>query len=106
MRWAGWLGVTLVVAAAAGTGGFLEGRDGMGRAFLERYWPKDVGVAAAEIPADDPILYYRAPDGSQAYSLGPKRDANGREFLPVRSNEEMGGAPPPLNASTQTSNTP
>ena len=48
------------------------------------------GHPAAATAAARPILYYQAPDGSPDYSPAPKKDAKGRDYVPV-----YGDAPPP-----------
>jgi membrane fusion protein, copper/silver efflux system len=43
--------------------------------------------------ADRKILYYRAPDGSPIWSAQPKKDAHGRDYLPVYEDEEPAFGP-------------
>jgi Cu(I)/Ag(I) efflux system membrane fusion protein len=45
--------------------------------------------------ADRTILYYRDPSGAPFWSAEPKKDAQGREYLPVYSDEEHSSAPQP-----------
>lgn len=35
------------------------------------------------------IIYYRDPDGEPSYSAGPTKTADGRDYLPVRSGEDV-----------------
>jgi membrane fusion protein, copper/silver efflux system len=44
-------------------------------------------------PADREILYYRAPDGAPYWSAAPKKDARGRDYLPVYEDEEPAFGP-------------
>ncbi|MBY0252324.1 efflux RND transporter periplasmic adaptor subunit [Methylobacterium komagatae] len=47
-------------------------------------------------PAPDaPILYYRDPDGKAAYTLAPAKAPDGRDYRPVRFNEDVGFEPKP-----------
>jgi Cu(I)/Ag(I) efflux system membrane fusion protein len=47
-------------------------------------------VARAPVPAADrKILYYRDPSGAPFWSAEPKKDASGRDFLPVYEDEEV-----------------
>jgi membrane fusion protein, copper/silver efflux system len=39
------------------------------------------------------ILYYRAPDGTPFWSAAPKKDASGRDYLPVYEDEEPAFGP-------------
>jgi Cu(I)/Ag(I) efflux system membrane fusion protein len=58
------------------------------------YWaashtpPSGVPVATAAA-ADRTILYYRDPSGASFWSAGPKKDANGLDYLPVYDDEEI-----------------
>lgn len=45
--------------------------------------------------ADRAILYYRDPSGAPFWSAEPKKDAQGRDYLPVYSDEEQSPAPQP-----------
>ncbi|MCR6630576.1 MAG: efflux RND transporter periplasmic adaptor subunit, partial [Magnetospirillum sp.] len=51
--------------------------------------------AAAQVTAERAILYYQAPDGSADYSPVPKKDAQGRNYIPVHADPEPAPAPPP-----------
>src|SRR5947209_4927152 len=44
------------------------------------------GTASAD---DRKILYYRDPTGAPYWSAGPKRDAGGRDYVPVYDDEEI-----------------
>src|SRR6266849_4765875 len=52
----------------------------------------NAGPAAA---ADRAILYYRDPSGAPYWSAEPKKDAQGRDYLPVYGDEEQSSAPQP-----------
>jgi len=47
-------------------------------------------IAAA---ADRPVLYYRDPTGAPYWSATQKKDAQGRDYLPVYSDDESLVAP-------------
>ena len=48
----------------------------------------DAPVASAAA-ADRTILYYRDPSGAPFWSAGPKKDASGRDYLPVYADQEI-----------------
>ncbi|MFJ1311896.1 efflux RND transporter periplasmic adaptor subunit [Agrobacterium sp. P15N1-A] len=93
MRRAGRTGLTLVAIMAAGAGGLWAGQRGV--ALPDLSWLRAViGVervaAKAETPAGTgSIIYYRDPDGRQAYSMTPKETADGRAFVAVRQSEDI-----------------
>jgi membrane fusion protein, copper/silver efflux system len=62
------------------------------------YWyaRPPAGVPAAEgmaSAAERKILYYRDPSGAPNWSAEPKKDANGRDYLPVFEDEEISFEP-------------
>jgi Cu(I)/Ag(I) efflux system membrane fusion protein len=75
------------------------------------YWyaRQPAGVPASVAPettaaaSERKILYYRDPSGAPHWSAEPKKDADGRDYLPVYENEEIsfepGGKKPTLPAS-------
>ncbi|TMJ60088.1 MAG: efflux transporter periplasmic adaptor subunit, partial [Alphaproteobacteria bacterium] len=67
----------LALIAAAMIGGYELGRH-----------PAVIGIAAA---ADRTPLYYQDPSGKPDYSATPKKDAEGRDYVPVY--DEPGAAP-------------
>jgi membrane fusion protein, copper/silver efflux system len=52
--------------------------------------PVEEGTASA---ADRRILYYRDPSGAPYWSAEPKKDSNGRDYLPVFEDEEISFEP-------------
>jgi Cu(I)/Ag(I) efflux system membrane fusion protein len=48
---------------------------------------------AAAVAADRKILYYRDPSGAPYWSAAPKKDASGRDYLPVHQDEEISFEP-------------
>jgi membrane fusion protein, copper/silver efflux system len=56
--------------------------------------------------AERKILYYRDPSGAPYWAAGPKKDANGRDYLPVYEDEEISFDPrskkPPAALDWQT----
>jgi len=86
------LGLVLLVIAAAAVGA------------AGGYWyaPRQstmstpsVSAASAAAADDRTILYYRDPSGAPFWSAEPKKDAQGRDYLPVYSDEEQSSAPQP-----------
>jgi membrane fusion protein, copper/silver efflux system len=51
-------------------------------------WSSGSRVAATAAAADRPALYYRDPSGAPFWSAGPKKDSQGRDYLPVYDDEE------------------
>lgn len=45
--------------------------------------------AATPATAERPVLYYRDPGGAPFWSAGPKKDSQGRDYLPVFDDEEL-----------------
>src|SRR5262249_21584460 len=74
------------------------------------FWPARLpaGVPASAVTpentaaaAERKILYYRDPSGAPYWSAEPKKDADGRDYLPVYQDEEISfepGAKPPATA--------
>jgi Cu(I)/Ag(I) efflux system membrane fusion protein len=79
----------VIVAAAAGTAG--------GYWYALRQSPIATPSINAEpaAAADRGILYYRDPSGAPYWSGEPKKDAQGRDYLPVYGDEEQSPAPQP-----------
>ena len=76
------------------------------------YWlarpPATLSTGAALQPAsaaEREILYYRDPSGAPYWSAGPKKDAEGRDYLPVYADEavsfEPGPKKPPKTAASR-----
>ncbi len=73
----------LILAAAfsAGIGGYRIGRHG----------PVSLSISASAAgSADNPVIYYRDPDGKPLYSAEPKSTADGRPYRAVHANEDVG----------------
>jgi membrane fusion protein, copper/silver efflux system len=51
------------------------------------------GVSQATAAAERKILYYRDPSGAPYWSATPKKDAAGRDYLPVYADEEVSFEP-------------
>jgi Cu(I)/Ag(I) efflux system membrane fusion protein len=81
--------LSIIIAGAAGAAG--------------GYWyaPRQAAMPTPSLStepaaaADRTILYYRDPSGAPFWSAEPKKDAQGREYLPVYSDEEQSSAPQP-----------
>jgi Cu(I)/Ag(I) efflux system membrane fusion protein len=58
-------------------------------------------AATAQAPAADrTIVYYRDPSGAPNWSAEPKKDAQGRDYLPVYADEDVSFDPKPKEASS------
>ncbi|MBR1208121.1 MULTISPECIES: efflux RND transporter periplasmic adaptor subunit [unclassified Bradyrhizobium] len=86
------IGVLLITSAimVAGVFGLAVGRS---NAPLPEWLDGVLPAAAKQSPrqgeAPGPILYYRDPDGLPAYSLTPKKTSAGKDYLAVRSSEDL-----------------
>ena len=86
-RLSGLLLLGLGVTAGA-TGGYWYAKDPPGIASLSR---SEVGTTAAA--ADRAVLYYRDPSGAPYWSATPKKDKDGRDYLPVYEDDEPAFGP-------------
>jgi Cu(I)/Ag(I) efflux system membrane fusion protein len=75
---------------------------GIGAGGAAGYWyahapPAMPASLAQSAPADSErkVLYFRDPSGAPFWSATPKKDAAGRDFLPVYEDEEASFDPPP-----------
>jgi Cu(I)/Ag(I) efflux system membrane fusion protein len=74
------LGLGMIAGAA---GGYWYAKSPPGIASLSRS-----GADSAAAAADRVILYYRDPTGAPYWSATPKKDKDGRDYLPVYADEE------------------
>jgi Cu(I)/Ag(I) efflux system membrane fusion protein len=51
--------------------------------------PASVAPETTAAPSERKILYYRDPSGAPYWSAKPKKDADGRDYLPVYEDEEI-----------------
>src|SRR5258708_24669649 len=89
--------ILLVLGVTAGaTGGYWYAR-------LPAAVPASVAPETTAAAAERRILYYRDPSGAPYWSAKPKKDADGRDYLPVYEDEEIsfepGGKKPSLTAA-------
>jgi len=83
---------TVALAAGIGLGGYWS---------IERLaWPLNIHFSRVAAAADRVPLYYRDPSGAPLWSAVPKKDAAGRDYLPVYDEEAPSSEPPkPADAS-------
>src|SRR6202521_4019416 len=86
------VGAFLIVSAilAAGVVGLVVGRSNStlpGR--LDGVLPAAAKQSPVQSEATGPIIYYRDPDGLLDYSLTPKKTSAGKDYLAVRSSEDV-----------------
>ena len=103
--------VTITTISLAGGAGFYIGKHGVPPEIMDAL-PDTVAMAvAAKLqPSDDkmamadqkmakaasgPVIYYKAPDGSPAFSAVPLKDAKGMDYIAVRASEDVGFDPKP-----------
>src|SRR6266849_4380015 len=82
----------LIVSAilAAGVAGLVVGRsNGPLPGWLDAVLPVAAKQSPAQPEATGPVIYYRAPDGLPDYSLTPKKTSPGKDYLAVRSSEDV-----------------
>jgi Cu(I)/Ag(I) efflux system membrane fusion protein len=79
----------VIVAAVAGAGG------GYWYASRQSALPTPSINAEPAVAGDRTILYYRDPSGAPYWSAGPKKDAQGRDYIPVYDDEERSSTPQP-----------
>lgn len=90
--------LTLAALAAAAGGGYWLGTRGLATTLDALRRSPLVGSSATSVlpaiadppsrPAE-PVVYYRHPDGTPRYSLGPETTADGRRYVPVYANEDV-----------------
>src|SRR5213593_2857357 len=74
--------ILLVLGVTAGTAG------GYWYARLPAGVPASVTPETTAPPPASKILYYRDPSGAPYWSAEPKKDADGRDYVPVYDDEE------------------
>ena len=65
-------------------------------------WPAHADLTSPAAAADGSPLYYRDPGGAPAWSAVPKKDAQGRDYLPVYD-DEAAAEPPKLQQQANAS---
>ncbi len=78
--------LTLVAISAAGAGGYYAGSNGFrveGVAFSAPATSKTAPAASGS------VIYYRDPDGKPYYAATPRKTADGRDYLPVLTSEDV-----------------
>ncbi len=102
--------VTITTISLAGGAGFYVGKHGVPPEIMDAL-PETVAMAvAAKLqPSDDkmamadqkmakaggPVIYYKATDGSPAFSAVPRKDAKGMDYVAVRASEDVSFDPKP-----------
>ena len=78
------------VATTAGGAGLAFGRlNHPLPAWLSAVLPAAADMSPARPSPTGPVVYYRDPDGKPKYSPAPAKTASGKEYLPVRSSEDL-----------------
>lgn len=94
----------IVIAAllllALGAGGWLGFRVGQGDLPLPGWLVSAPGSAGPAPAATGPVAYYRDPDGKPFYSAGPKKTADGRDYIAVRTSEDVSFDDKPKETAT------
>lgn len=62
-------------------------------------WSVTAALVAPAAAQERPVLYYQDPAGKPYYSLGPKKDGAGRNYVPVYD-DALGGSSSSLEASS------
>ena len=99
--------VFLVAAAvlAAGMAGLAVGRsDQPLPAWISVFMPAAADPSSPRSPPAGPIVYYRDPDDAARYSPAPAKNANGKDYLAVKSSEDLSfDEKPPETVATKGS---
>lgn len=61
---------------------------------VERSWPLTALVTKTAAAAEKMPLYYRDPSGAPLWSAGPRKDQQGRDYLPIYDDDEMSAEHP------------
>src|SRR5713226_2298308 len=86
------IGAFFIVSAilAAGAAGLAVGRlNGPLPRWLDGVLPASAKQSPGQPEATGPIVYYRDPDGLPDYSLTPKKTSSGKDYVAVRSSEDV-----------------
>jgi membrane fusion protein, copper/silver efflux system len=62
-------------------------------------WLADPQTLTKPVEGEGPVIYYRHPDGQPAYSAGPQKTQDGRDFLAVRASQDINFDPQPEKAA-------
>src|SRR6266702_8916002 len=89
MRRGGIIFLIIIVAAAGGAAA------GYWYAGSTSQRPPSSATEGAATAAERNILYYRDPSGAPYWSAEPKKDAQGRDYLPVYDDQERSAAQQP-----------
>ncbi len=97
--------VVALVLLALGAGIWLGFRAGQGRLSLSGQFALPSWLAAVpggnrSSPAAGPIAYYRDPDGKPFYSAEPRKTEDGRDYVAVRTSEDVSFDKKPKDAPT------
>jgi Cu(I)/Ag(I) efflux system membrane fusion protein len=86
------IGAFLILSAilAAGVAGLAVGRsNGPLPGWLDGFLPAVAKQSMAQSEATGPVVYYRDPEGLPDYSPTPKKTSAGKDYLAVRSSEDV-----------------
>ncbi len=64
--------------------------------------PQPLAADTAASTTERKVIYHRDPSGAPYWSAEPKKDAAGRDYLPVYDDEEISFDPKPKTAATQS----
>ncbi len=87
-----WI-VRFALLAAVGIGGAIGGY-----LLRDMRMTTDAPGGVAPAASERRVAYYKDPSGKPDYAPGPKKDAEGRDFVPVFEDEESGGAATPARS--------
>ncbi len=77
-------------ALIAGAAGLAIGRSNQPLPdWLSSVLPAAADPGPARLAPNGPVIYYRDPDGAPNYSLAPAKTASGKEYLAVKSSEDV-----------------
>jgi len=97
-RWLFMAAVALLLISAGSSAGYWVAKNEAdfpsGIPVLSQ-WLGDPQKLTAPAEGEGPVIYYRHPDGQPAYSAGPQKTQEGRDFVAVRASQDINFDPQP-----------
>lgn len=91
-RWLFMTAVALLLTSAGGGAGYWVAKNEAGFSLdipVLSQWLGDPQQLTTPVEGEGPVIYYRHPDGLPAYSAGPQKTQDGREFVAVHASQDI-----------------
>ena len=101
-RWLFMTAVALLLTSAGGGAGYWVAKNEAGFSLdipVLSQWLGDPQQLTTPVEGEGPVIYYRHPDGLPAYSAGPQKTQDGREFVAVHASQDINFDPQPEKAA-------